>query len=115
MNRRNFIKTVSLASAFAIGEFSGMSKVFGNPQTNQSILLNSSVKDMENRSLGILNVSAIGLGCLPIVGYYGGKFEKKIQQIGRATLHDYNLANKSGIQGCVLLMNINKLSSKIRN
>jgi hypothetical protein len=42
-------------------------------------------------------------------------FEKKIQQIGRATLHDYNLANKSGIQGCVLLMNINKLSSKIRN
>lgn len=77
MNRRNFIKTVSLASAFAIGEFSGMSKVFGNPQTNQSILLNSSVKDMENRSLGILNVSAIGLGCLPMVGYYGGKFKKE--------------------------------------
>lgn len=77
MNRRDFIKTVSLASAFAIGEFSGLSKVMSNPQTNQRVLLNSSDKDMENRNLGTLNVSTIGLGCLPMVGYYGGKFEKK--------------------------------------
>lgn len=77
MNRRDFIKTVSLASAFAIGEFSGLSKVMSNPQTNQRVLLNSSDKDMENRNLGTLNVSTIGLGCLPMVGYYGGKFDKK--------------------------------------
>ena len=32
---------------------------------------------MEQRSLGGLNVSAIGLGCLPMVGYYGGKYGKK--------------------------------------
>ena len=31
----------------------------------------------ERRMLGDLEVSAIGLGCLPMVGYYGGKFEKK--------------------------------------
>lgn len=32
---------------------------------------------MEYRNLGTLEVSAIGLGCLPMVGYYGGKYEKK--------------------------------------
>ena len=32
---------------------------------------------MEYRKLGGLDVSAIGLGCLPMVGYYGGKYEKR--------------------------------------
>lgn len=32
---------------------------------------------MEHRSLSGLDVSAIGLGCLPMVGYYGGRYEKK--------------------------------------
>lgn len=32
---------------------------------------------MEHRKIGSLEVSAIGLGCLPMVGYYGGKYEKK--------------------------------------
>lgn len=32
---------------------------------------------MEYRNLGGMEVSAIGLGCLPMVGYYGGKYEKK--------------------------------------
>ena len=31
---------------------------------------------MEHRRLGSLEVSAIGLGCLPMVGYYGGSFAK---------------------------------------
>ena len=31
---------------------------------------------MEHRNLGNLEVSAIGLGCLPMVGYYGGKYDK---------------------------------------
>lgn len=34
-------------------------------------------KQMEHRKLGSLDVSAIGLGCLPMVGYYGGNYEKK--------------------------------------
>ena len=34
-------------------------------------------KHMEHRKLGSLDVSAIGLGCLPMVGYYGGNYEKK--------------------------------------
>lgn len=34
-------------------------------------------KKMERRKLGSLEVSAIGLGCLPMVGYYGGKYDKK--------------------------------------
>lgn len=34
-------------------------------------------KQMEHRKIGSLKVSAIGLGCLPMVGYYGGKYEKK--------------------------------------
>lgn len=32
---------------------------------------------MPRRRLGALEVSAIGLGCLPMVGYYGGVYEKK--------------------------------------
>lgn len=34
-------------------------------------------KKMEQRKLGALEVSALGLGCLPMVGYYGGKYAKK--------------------------------------
>ena len=30
---------------------------------------------MPSRRLGTLEVSAIGLGCLPMVGYYGGTYE----------------------------------------
>lgn len=33
-------------------------------------------KQIEHRKLGSLEVSAIGLGCLPMVGYYGGKYDK---------------------------------------
>ena len=32
---------------------------------------------MPQRRLGALEVSAIGLGCLPMVGYYGGSYAKK--------------------------------------
>lgn len=32
---------------------------------------------VSRRMLGTLEVSAIGLGCLPMVGYYGGRYDKK--------------------------------------
>jgi len=32
---------------------------------------------MERRKLENLDVSAIGLGCLPMVGYYGGRYDKR--------------------------------------
>ena len=32
---------------------------------------------MPRRRLGPLEVSAVGLGCLPMVGYYGGVYDKK--------------------------------------
>lgn len=43
-------------------------------------------RQMEHRALGALEVSAIGLGCLPMVGYYGGKYDKNemIRLIRRA-------------------------------
>lgn len=34
-------------------------------------------RSLPQRSLGSLQVSAIGLGCLPMVGYYGGTYAKK--------------------------------------
>ena len=34
-------------------------------------------RSLPQRRLGSLQVSAIGLGCLPMVGYYGGTYAKK--------------------------------------
>lgn len=76
MNRRDFLRAASIVSAFAVGEFSGMSKVLGRTREGYGISGNRNVADMEKRNLGGLDVSAIGLGCLPMVGYYGGKYDK---------------------------------------
>ena len=69
MNRRNFIKTSGLAIMFAGLAGKGEIVMSGNEVLKQA-------KKMEHRSIGGLNVSAIGLGCLPMVGYYGGKYNK---------------------------------------
>lgn len=37
---------------------------------------NSQISSIPKRKLGSLEVSAIGLGCLPMVGYYGGKYDR---------------------------------------
>lgn len=84
MDRRNFIKMTSgLALAFA-GGAAGVSRIFaGNnlPATGGRLPddsdLSRPTNTMEHRKLGSLDVSAIGLGCLPMVGYYGGKYDKK--------------------------------------
>jgi len=83
MDRRNFLKAASGFALLAAGTATGVSRIFaGTP-------LSSSGKElpgremtcnngkMEYRKLGRLDVSAIGLGCLPMVGYYGGKYDKR--------------------------------------
>lgn len=82
MDRRNFLKTASGFALLAAGAATGVSGVLaqtppvraagaaapdGRPLNN----------DMEHRQLGGMGVSAIGLGCLPMVGYYGGRYGKR--------------------------------------
>ena len=82
MDRRNFLKQASSYALLAAGTMAGVSDVFAGtsstPGTQTNNVINQSKGgNMEQRNLGGLNVSAIGLGCLPMVGYYGGKYEKK--------------------------------------
>lgn len=64
----------SVAAFSAVCAWTGVSKVFSQSSDSKD----QSVRgDMEHRNLGGLDVSAIGLGCLPMVGYYGGRYEKK--------------------------------------
>ena len=64
----------SVAAFSAVCAWTGVSRF--SPSHSDS--KDQSVRgDMEHRSLGGLDVSAIGLGCLPMVGYYGGRYEKK--------------------------------------
>ena len=80
MDRRDFLKMSSMTALLAAREWTGLSKVFAQ-STSQSkngySNGNNPSGNMEYRNLGGLDVSAIGLGCLPMVGYYGGKYEKK--------------------------------------
>lgn len=80
MNRRNFLKTASSFAVLAAGTVTGVSDVFAQKHTFPSKEAAPSTDDnnsMEYRRLGNLNVSAIGLGCLPMVGYYGGQYDKR--------------------------------------
>lgn len=64
----------SVAAFSAVCAWTGVSKVFSQSSDGKG----QSVRGgMEHRNLGGLDVSAIGLGCLPMVGYYGGRYEKK--------------------------------------
>ena len=65
----------------AAGEFSGASRLFAKSNTDDAAdtpdMPNQSViEDKSYRHLMGLGVSPIGLGCLPMVGYYGGKYDK---------------------------------------
>ena len=80
MDRRDFLKMSSMTALLAAGELTGLSKVFAHdssPLKQESFNSGNTSSNMEYRELGGLDVSAIGLGCLPMVGYYGGKYEKK--------------------------------------
>ncbi len=71
MNRREFLKLTSSAVVILAGTSLSPRLSFATDTPAKAI------KKMEHRNLGGLEVSAIGLGCLPMVGYYGGKYEKK--------------------------------------
>ena len=80
MDRRDFLKMSSMTALLAAGDWTGLSKVFAQSTSrskNGYSNGNNPSGNMEYRNLGGLAVSAIGLGCLPMVGYYGGKYEKK--------------------------------------
>ena len=83
MDRRNFLKQASGYALAAAGTMTGIGQVFASAMPAKEDRTNGysdnlkQNKDMEHRNLGGMEVSAIGLGCLPMVGYYGGKYEKK--------------------------------------
>ena len=104
MDRRSFLKRSSVAALLASGEWSGLSKAFAQSDNNnkERTMANTEKKnDMEYRRLGGMDVSAIGLGCLPMVGYYGGKFEKKemIALIRRAYEQGVTLFDTAEVYG----------------
>ncbi len=79
MDRRGFLKISSMTALMAAaGEWTGLSKIFARSSSQNSFSsVRQSSGNMEHRNLGQLNVSAVGLGCLPMVGYYGGRYEKR--------------------------------------
>ena len=79
MNRRDFLKMSSLATMSAVGMWTGITEAFAHaPEQKEKYRSYNTglASSMEYRKLGALDVSAIGLGCLPMVGYYGGKYDK---------------------------------------
>ena len=70
MNRREF-----LIGSGAVLLLSGIGSIAHMQLSAPS--KNKTLKTIEHRRLGDLKVSAIGLGCLPMVGYYGGKYDKQ--------------------------------------
>lgn len=80
MDRRDFLRTASLATLSVMGTWTGLPKAFSQssaPSKNGNANSDNPLSRMEPRTLGELKVSAIGLGCLPMVGYYGGKYDKR--------------------------------------
>lgn len=72
MNRREFLKTASGSALLVSGIFGRASRTLAATPIEIK-----QKRRMEHRNLNGLSVSAIGLGCLPMVGYYGGKYDKK--------------------------------------
>ena len=108
MDRRNFLKQASGYTLAAIGMMTGIGQVFAGTSPVGESAADASPnnnraqrKEMEHRKLGGMEGSAIGLGCLPMVGYYGGKYEKKemINLIRRAYDQGVTLFDTAEVYG----------------
>lgn len=83
MNRRDFLKQASGYALAAVGTMTGIGQAIAGSmpvkesKTNAFSDNQGPIKSMEHRILGGMEVSAIGLGCLPMVGYYGGRYDRK--------------------------------------
>lgn len=76
MDRRSFLKRSAVVAAY---QWSGASRLLAKDNTvskGNNKQSNSVIDDKNYRHLMGLGVSPIGLGCLPMVGYYGGKYDK---------------------------------------
>lgn len=78
LNRRRFL---TLAGAAAVASAAGIGRAAAAADSAASVVdrlsRHAPVRHLAaRRCLGKLEVSAIGLGCLPMVGYYGGHYEK---------------------------------------
>ena len=81
MDGRDFWRMASLATVSVVGARSGISRLFVQAPLQRVGEQPDKPEDhlcaIESRRLGTLDVSAIGLGCLPMVGYYGGEYDKR--------------------------------------
>lgn len=73
MDRRQFVLAGLSAGGAAL--LSGCANTA--PASGTQSEMKAPVQSLPKRHLGALEVSAMGLGCLPMVGYYGGTYEKK--------------------------------------
>lgn len=105
MDRRAFLRASSgvvLATATASLASSKASAMVARSASNTKEEDNIKKPErMEHRNLGGMNASAIGLGCLPMVGYYGGKFDKTdmIKLIRRAYEQGVTLFDTAEVYG----------------
>jgi aryl-alcohol dehydrogenase-like predicted oxidoreductase len=73
ISRRSFIgSSLSLAAMSMVGIGNSSAQSIAGGQQGAASNVTRKEKSMDHRKLGSLEVSSIGLGCLPFVGYYGG-------------------------------------------
>lgn len=88
MDRRKFLKSASGLALMAAGALTGTSRVLAATDamaaTDKDKGRTGRQSKAERRNLGGMSVSPIGLGCLPMVGYYGGRYDRRDMVAARA-------------------------------
>lgn len=77
LSRRKFIGT-GLMTGMAIVSMSTINRAFAQASPSLNSVGQQDIhseRRLPRRKLGSLEVSSIGMGCLPMVGYYGGDRE----------------------------------------